>query len=158
MDNARKVAHEIVMTAKKLGYAVAREDLTGLKESLRKLPKNHRTRLLLMGYSRIERWIDWQALKHGVPRVVVNARNMSNEYPKCNHIGLEEVGYRRLKCPRCGFEGDRDEMGKLNVRKRALKMLKLSGGALTPPTAPQMADVAPNRWGDLPALKGTLAL
>jgi len=148
VDNARKVAHEIVMTAKRLGYAVAREDLTGLKESLRKLPKTHRTRLLLMGYSRIERWIDWQALKHGVPRVVVDARNTSSECPKCDYIGLEEVGYRRLRCPRCGFEADRDEVGKLNVRKRALKMLKLSGGALTPPTAPQMTDVAPNRWGE----------
>jgi len=148
VDNARKVAHEIVMTAKKLGYAVAREDLTGLKESLRRLPKTHRIRLLLMGYSRIERWIDWQALKHGVPRVVVDARNTSSECPKCDYIGLEEVGYRRLRCPRCGFEADRDEVGKLNVRKRALKMLKLSGGALTPPTAPQMTDVAPNRWGE----------
>ena len=39
VDNARKVAHEIVMTAKRLGYAVAREDLTGLKESLRRLRK-----------------------------------------------------------------------------------------------------------------------
>jgi IS605 OrfB family transposase len=138
VDNARKVAHEIVATAKKLGYAVAREDLTGLKESLRRLPKNHRTKLLLMGYSRIERWIDWQSLKHGVPRVVVNARNTSNECPKCDFIGLEEVGYRRLKCPRCGFEGDRDEVGKLNVRKRVLKMLKLNGGAptSTPPQLP----------------------
>jgi len=148
VDNARKVAHEIVTTAKKLGYAVAREDLTGLKESLRKLPKNHRTRLLLMGYSRIGKWLDWQSLKHGVPRVVVDARNTSNECPKCDHIGLEEVGYRRLKCPRCGFEGDRDEVGKLNVRKRALRILGITGGALTPPTAPQMTDVTPNRWGE----------
>ena len=136
VDNARKVAHEIVATAKKLGYAVAREDLTGLKESLRRLPKNHRTRLLLMGYSRIERWIDWQALKHGVPRVVVDARNTSSECPKCDYIGLEEVGYRRLKCPRCGFEGDRDEIGKLNVRKRALRILGITGGALTPQQLP----------------------
>ena len=110
VDNARKAALEIVTTAKRLGYAVAREDLTGLKESLRKLPKNHRTKLLLMGYSRIERWIDWQASKHGVLRVVADARNTSNEYPKCNHIGLEEIGYRRLRCPKCGFEGDGDEV------------------------------------------------
>ena len=148
VDNARKVAHEIVTTAKRLGYAVAREDLTGLKESLRRLPKTHRTRLLLMGYSRIEWWIDWQALKHGVPRVVVDARNTSNECPKCDHVGLEETGYRRLKCPRCGFEADRDEVGKLNVRKRALRILGINGGALTPPTAaPQMTDVTPNQWG-----------
>jgi len=147
-DNTRKVALEIVMTAKRLGYAVAREDLTGLKESLRRLPKTHKTRLLLLGYSRIERWIDWQTLKHGVPRVVVNARNTSNECPKCDHVGLEEVGYRRLRCPKCGFEADRDEIGKLNVRKRALRILGITGGALTPPTAPQMTDVNPNRWGE----------
>jgi len=154
VDNARKVAHEIVTTAKKLGYAVAREDLTGLVKSLRKLPKTHRTRLLLMGYSRIGKWLDWQSLKHGVPRVVVDARDTSNECPKCDHIGLEEIGYRRLRCPRCGFEGDRDEIGKLNVRKRALKMLGLNGGALTPLTAPQMTDVAPNRWGEPPSSRG----
>jgi len=148
VDNARKVAREIVATAKKLGYAVAREDLTGLKESLRKLPKTHRTKLMLMGYSRIERWIDWQSLKHGVLRVVVDARNTSIECLKCGFIGLEETGYRRLRYPRCGFEGDRDEIGKLNVRKRALKMLKLSGRALTPQQLPPKAGVNPNRLGE----------
>jgi len=42
-------------------------------------------------------------LKHGVPKVVVDARNTSNE------------------CPKCDFEGNRDEIGKPNIRKRALK-------------------------------------
>ena len=147
VDNARKVAHDIVTTAKRLGYAVAREDLTGLKKSLRRLPKNHRTKLMLMGYSRIERWIDWQALKHEVPRVVVDARNTSSECPKCDFTGLEEIGYRRLKCPRCGFEGDRDEIGKLNVRKRALRILDLNGGALTPPNCPPNDRCKPESMG-----------
>ena len=75
-------------------------------------------------------------LETRVLRVVVDAKNTSNECPKCDFIGLEETGYRRLKCPGCGFEGDRDEIGKLNVRKRALKMLKLNGGALTPQQLP----------------------
>jgi len=35
----------------RLQYALAREDLTGLIEALRKLPKNHRTKLIIMGYS-----------------------------------------------------------------------------------------------------------
>jgi Transposase and inactivated derivatives len=89
-----------------------------------------------MGYSRIERWIDWQSLKHRILRVVVDARNASIECPKRDYIGLEEIGYRRLRCPRCGFEADRDEVGKLNVRKRALKILGLNGGALTPQQLP----------------------
>jgi len=39
---------------KRLGYAIAREELTGLVEALRKLPKNHRGKLIIMGYSRLE--------------------------------------------------------------------------------------------------------
>jgi len=100
-------------------------------------------KLIIMGYSRIERWIDWQAEKHGVPYVKVDPNGTSSECPICDYKGLEEIGYRRLRCPRCGFEADRDVIGKLNVRKRGLRKLgiKFSGRALTP----QMTDVAPNR-------------
>jgi transposase len=54
-----------------------------------------------------------------------------------------ENGYRRLRCPQCNFEADRDVVEKLNIRKRALKMLRIkedSGGSLTTPTAPQMTE------------------
>ena len=65
-DWARKTSLEIVELSKKLGYAVAREDLTGLINSLRKIKnKDHRTKLIIMGYSRLGRWIDWQAMKQG---------------------------------------------------------------------------------------------
>ena len=67
-------------------------------------------------------------------------------------MGLEENSYSRLKCPECRFEGDRDVTAKLNIRRRALKILELPREAPTPPTP--KADVAPNRWGDLPALEG----
>jgi IS605 OrfB family transposase len=148
---ARKTSLGIVRFAKKLGYAVAREDLTGLINSLRKIKnKDHRTKLIIMGYSRLGRWIDWQAMKQGVPLAIVNPNGTSSE---CPQYGAEmiENGYRRLKCPRCGFEADRDIVGKLNIRKRALKKLKIKvipGGSLTTPTAPQMTDVNPNRWGE----------
>ena len=102
-----------------------------------------------MGYKRLGKWIDWQAMKHGVPLAIVNPSGTSSECPKCDSK-LEENGYRRLKCPRCGFEADRDVIGKLNIRKRALKKLGIKidfGGVLATPSAPQMTDVNPNRWG-----------
>jgi putative transposase len=140
-DWARKTSLRIVELAKKLGHAVAREDLTGLINSLRKIKnKDHRTKLIIMGYSRLGRWIDWQAMKHGVPLAIVNPNGTSSECPKCDSKGLEENGYRRLRCPRCGFEGDRDVIGKLNIRKRALKKLRIKanpGGVLAPPSAPR---------------------
>jgi len=146
-DWTKKISLEIVKLAKELRYGVSREDLTNLIRSLRKLPKDHKRKLIIMGYSRIERWIDWQAEKHGVPYVKVDPNGTSSECPKCDYKGLEEIGYRRLRCPRCGFEADRDVIGKLNVRKRGLRKLGIypRGGALTPLTAPQMTDVAPNR-------------
>jgi IS605 OrfB family transposase len=147
IDWSRKISLEIIRLAKELRYGVSREDLTNLIKSLRKLPKDHKTRLIIMGYSRIERWIDWQAEKHGVPYVKVDPDGTSSECPKCDYKELEEVGYRRLRCPRCGFEADRDVIGKLNVRKKGLRKLGIypRGGALTPLTAPQMTDVASNR-------------
>ena len=37
-------------------------------------------------------------------------------------------GYRVFKCPRCGFEADRDTVAVLNIEKRALeKMGEISG-------------------------------
>jgi IS605 OrfB family transposase len=129
-----------VELSKKLGYAVAREDLTGLISSLRKIRnKDHRTKLIIMGYSRLVKWIDWQAEKHGVPLAIVDPNGTSSECPKCDSK-LEENGYRRLKCPRCRFEADGDIIGKLNIRKRALKKLEIKidfGGVLATPTAPK---------------------
>jgi IS605 OrfB family transposase len=126
--------------AKKLGYAIAREDLKGLINSLRKIEnKDHRKKLIIMGYKRLGKWIDWNARKQGVPLAIVNPNGTSSKCPKCDSKGLKEVDYRRLRCPRCGFEGDRDVIGKLNIRKRALKKLRINppGGVLAPLTAPK---------------------
>jgi hypothetical protein len=57
-----------VKLAKKLKYAVAREDLTELINTLRRIEsKDHRTRLTIMGYRRIRKRIDWHAEKQGSP-------------------------------------------------------------------------------------------
>jgi len=136
-DWARKTSLRIVELSKKLGHAVAREDLTGLINSLRRIKnKDHRTKLIIMGYSRLGRWIDWQAEKQGIPLAIVNPNGTSSECPKCDSK-LEENGYRRLRCPRCGFEADRDVIGKLNIRKRALKKLRINPpGEFWPPSLP----------------------
>ena len=48
----------MVKLALRLQYTLVREDLTGLIEALRRLPKNHRVKLIIMRYSRLEKWID----------------------------------------------------------------------------------------------------
>ena len=81
-----------------------------------------------------------------MPYVKVDPNGTSSECPRCEYKGLEEVGYRRLRCSRCGLEADRDVIGKLNVRKRGLRKLGIKfSGTLATLTALQMTDVAPNR-------------
>jgi IS605 OrfB family transposase len=147
-DWARRTSHTIISLAKQGQLAVAREDLTGLIESLRRLPKEHRTALIILGYRRLAFWIDWQAEKNGVPIFVVDPAGTSTTCPRCG-AELVEVGYRRLRCPKCGLEADRDSIAMLNIERRALSKM---GGTLTSPTAPQMTDVNPNRWGEPPHL------
>jgi IS605 OrfB family transposase len=142
-DWARKTAHTIISLAKQSQLTVAREDLTGLVEGLRRLPKSHRTALIVLGYRRLGLWVDWQAEKNGVPLLIVNPADTSTTCPRCG-TKLVEVGYRRLRCPRCGLEADRDTIAILNIEGRALGKM---GGSLATPTAPQVTDVSPNRWG-----------
>ncbi len=118
-DWAKKTSHKIVVLAKQYQYAIAREDLTGLVESLRKLPKDHRVALLILSYRRLELWIDWQAEKRGVPLIAVEPEGTSTTCPRCS-ARMRENGYRVLKCTKCGFEADRDTVAVLNIEKKAL--------------------------------------
>ncbi|ESQ24510.1 MAG: transposase [uncultured Acidilobus sp. JCHS] len=138
----------IISLAKQGQLAVAREDLTGLIESLRGLPKGHKSALLALGYRRLAFWIDCQAEKGGVPILVVDPAGTSSTCPRCG-AELVEVRHRRLRCPKCSLEADRDSIAVLNIERRALNQM---GGTLTSPTAPQMTDVNPNRWGEPPHL------
>jgi len=156
-DWAKKISYRIVMLAKQKQYAVARENLTNLVENLRRLPRDHKVALLILSYRKLSFWIDWQAEKHGAPIVVVEPKGTLSMCLRCGSR-LVENGYRRLRCPRCCFEADRDTIAVLNIEKRAL--LKM-GGSLTTPTAPQMTDVNSNRCEEpmtrpkgTPALKG----
>jgi IS605 OrfB family transposase len=154
-DWAKKVSHKIASLAKQHLYAVAREDLTDLVESLRKLPKEHRVSLIILSYRKLEQWIDWQCEKNGAPLIVVEPKNTSSTCPRCN-TKLNENSYRRMRCSGCGFEADRDTVAVLNIAKRALIQM---WGALTTPTALQMTDVSPNRCREpMNRPKGTLAL
>jgi putative transposase len=154
-DWAKKTSHEIVALAKRHQYAVAREDLTNLVNNLRKLPKEHRVGLTILSYRRLEQWIDWQCEKNGVPIIVVEPRGTSTTCPMCSSKLVENI-HRRLRCPRCGFEADRDTIAVMNIEKKAHEKM---GGSLATPTAPQMTDVNPNRCGEpVSRPKGTLAL
>jgi len=117
-DWAKKTAKRIVEEARERQCAIAVEDLTGLKEAIRELPKEHRTKLMLLTYRRLLWWIKWQAMKRGVLVIEVDPRGTSTTCPKCGRK-MEEVGHRHMKCPVCNFEAGRDVVAILNIERRA---------------------------------------
>ena len=143
-DWARKTSLVIVGYSLKYELAIALEDLTNLMESLRKLPSNHRTRLIIVGYRRLQYRIKWPAGKHGVPLVVVEPKGTSTTCPMCESK-MASSGYRMLKCSKRSFEEDMDIVVVLNTGKKALFKM---GEALVLMTAPQMTYVNPNRCGE----------
>ena len=143
-DWVKKISHKIIMLAKQNRYAIAREDLTSLVENLRRLPKGHKTALIILSYRKLEFWIDWQAEKHGVPIIVIEPNGTSSTCSDCGSK-LKESGHRIMMCLGCSFEADRDTIAILNIEKKALSKI---GGPLTAPTASQMTDVNPNRCGE----------
>jgi len=82
-DWAKKTAMRVVEEAKRRSYAVAVEDLTGLREAIRELPKEHRVKLMALAYRRLLWWVKWQAAKRGVVVVEVDPRGTSTTCPIC---------------------------------------------------------------------------
>ncbi|GAB6946541.1 RNA-guided endonuclease TnpB family protein [Vulcanisaeta sp. JCM 16161] len=138
-DWARRTAVRVVKHALVSNVLIVREDLNGLINALRRLPKSHRRNLIMLGYRRLAYWIDWEAMKHGVPVKAVNPRGSSTTCPICGGK-LIKAGYRRLKCPACGFEGDRDVIAVMNLSKM--------GGALPTPTARPMTNDTTSEGGN----------
>jgi IS605 OrfB family transposase len=130
-DWAKKISYEIIKIAKENNYVIARENLTNLINALIELPKEHRVKMIVLSYRRLSYWIDWQTEKHGVPIIVVESKGTSSICPVCNSK-LVENGYRKMKCPRCGFEGDRDSIAILNIEIKAIQRM----GDLWPPQLP----------------------
>jgi len=121
-DWAKRTAKRIVEEARERQCAVAVEDLTGLREAIRELPKEHKTKMMLLAYRRLLKWIKWQATKRGVLVVEVDPRGTSTMCPKCGGK-MEEMGHRRMKCTVCGFEAGRDVVAVLNIERKARERL-----------------------------------
>lgn len=147
-DWARKAARQAVEAALKHGYAVAGEDLKGLIRALRRLPKSHRARMVVISYRRLSYWMDWRGEKLGSPVLKAPPRNTSSECPECS-AKLIETGHGIVRCPACGFQGRKArDVALRKIEKRGLDMLKTKTGDLRPPRALQIKDVAPNRCGE----------
>jgi len=94
------------------------EDLRGLKlNAFGEAPKRWRAKLNLLAYKKLQRKIEYKLGWLGLSARYVDPRGTSSACPRCGSR-LVENGYRKMRCPNCGFEGDRDSIACLNILKR----------------------------------------
>jgi len=123
-DFVKRISLYIVKTVKDLGYdTIVLEDLNKLRDKQAKLTKPWRERFTFFSYRKLQRWIEWQGLKHGVAVVYVDPRNTSKVCPYCSSK-LKEVEYRKLRCDKCNTEFDRDTAAIINLLNRYLNKFR----------------------------------
>jgi len=128
VDFAKKVGRWVVDIALLLkANVIVLEKLDRMISRVGDLRKNYRLKLYLMQYSRVQKWIEWQAQKYGLRVIYVNPAYSSTTCPRCGTL-MREIGYRTLKCTGCGFEEHRDYLAVMNLYGRGLLHLSTAHG------------------------------
>jgi putative transposase len=136
-DWSWKFAKQIVLRALKHGYAIALEDLNGLRENANKRSDLVAWKFTMFAYRRLQHAVIAKAIEYGVPVIIVNPKGTSSKCPICSHK-LTYI-HRLAICEKCGFIADRDVVGAMNIWLRALRVLHAHAGVPgSPPSTPPM--------------------
>jgi putative transposase len=136
IDWSWKLAKHVVLKALKHGYAIALENLDGLRENTNSKSGEVAWKFTMFAYRRLQHSVISKALEYGVPIVVVDPRSTSSTCPRCGEK-LVYI-YRLAVCRRCGFKADRDSVGVVNIWLRALQAY--AGVPGSPLSAPAVKD------------------
>lgn len=133
LDSARKLSLHLVRQARRLGCAIAVEDLRKLWHA--KAGKGGKLAWLLsrFAYRKLQQAIITKAIEYNVPVAVVSPRGTSTTCPRCN--ARLHIDYRSAYCPGCNLRADRDYVAAMNIHSRALTVLTGMRGARVPLTA-----------------------
>ncbi len=109
------ISAAIIREAKQLNAIIAIEDLTGIRERTNQQPRNRaeRRRSNSWAFYQLRQFLEYKGIKEGVEVVAVSPRYTSQTCHKCLHIGLRTE--KRFKCGHCGWHGDADLNGALNI-------------------------------------------
>lgn len=115
------ISRIIVSQAKSEGKIVAIEDLTEIRERTNQMPrsKTERRRSNSWAFYQLRTFLEYKAIQIGVKLVKVNPAYTSQMCHKCNHIhpvrGKSYRSGKSFKCGHCGWSGDADLNGAMNI-------------------------------------------
>lgn len=112
------VSKQIVQAAKALGKAIALEELSGFKKTVRKA---QRERFGKWAFNQLAAYISYKAAIAGVEVVKVDPKNTSRTCSECSHCEKSNRKSQSVfKCRSCGHYMDADLNAAKNIAARAL--------------------------------------
>ncbi|MCT7968430.1 transposase [Laspinema sp. D1] len=123
------ISKKVIDTAKASNAVIAIEDLTGIRERTNQEPrhKTERRRSNSWAFYQLRLFLTYKAIKAGVELVAVPPAYTSQTCHVCNHIGLRSD--KRFKCGNCGWHGDADLNGAINISKIGAVFVSQPGGS-----------------------------
>jgi putative transposase len=116
-DIYHRVANQIVTAAKEAkASVVVMEKLKNIREKKKRI-KAMNGRLNRWSFRRLQNIIEYKARLSGLMVFYLNAKGTSSLCPTCGEK-LSPNGYRRMRCPTCRLEEDRDIIAVKNLLQR----------------------------------------
>ncbi len=114
------ISKAIVLNAERTGRGIALEDLKGIRKRVT-AKRKQRNMLANWGFFQLRSFIEYKALRVGVPVTLVDPSYTSQECPVCGHTERANRKTRdRFKCCSCGHTGPADFIAARNIRARAV--------------------------------------
>ncbi len=126
IDWSRKFAKYIVLKAKRTKCAIVLEDLNKLWFNVSQKSSSLADKLSRFAYHKLQQAIITKAIEYNVPIIFVDPRNTSMICPRCRAKLV--YNHRLAICRKCGFIGDRDTVGAVNIYLRTHRRMSPSKG------------------------------
>lgn len=130
------ISHQLVQKAKSNNQVIALENLTGIRERTNELPRTkiERRRSNSWSFYQLRQFLTYKCIKFGVKLVLVNPAYTSKTCHKCLHIhpvrGESYRNGKRFACGHCGWHGDADLNGAINIAKNGAAINQPGGSGL----------------------------
>ena len=109
------ISRAIINQAKSQSAIIAIEDLTGIRDRTNTQPrtKTERRRSNSWAFYQLRFFLEYKGIQAGVEVVTVPPQYTSQTCHQCLHIGLRSD--KTFKCGNCGWHGDADFNGSMNI-------------------------------------------
>ena len=128
-DTNHCISKKLVEKAKGTNCALVLEELKGIntKVTVRKSQRNQR---LSWSFYQLRSFIEYKALEHGVPMMIVPAPYTSQTCSACGHCEKKNrKNQSEFVCLSCGFAANADYNASLNIKSLGLQSISLLFGS-----------------------------